>query len=190
MGYNLIAAVCKKRGIGKDGHLPWRLPEDLALFSAITKGGGNNAVVMGRRTWESLPKRPLAGRENLVISRNPSFDPGSGARSFTSIDGLNAHCEEAKYNAVWVAGGAQVYEAFLDRDLIDVCAVTFIDKECDVDTFLPLLSREHWGLRYVKKLQTKCGTGAELRQFVRYERALPRATLELNESAEGSHLSK
>ena len=68
MNYKLIAAVSKDGGIGKQGHLPWRIKEDLAFFSKMTRGNGNNAVIMGRKTWNSLEGKHLPGRDNYILS--------------------------------------------------------------------------------------------------------------------------
>ena len=66
--YNIIVACDLEDGIGKDNKLPWNFPEDLKRFSQLTRGKGNNAVVMGKNTWESLPKKPLPKRDNLILS--------------------------------------------------------------------------------------------------------------------------
>ena len=172
MGYNLIAAVCRDRGLGMEGSIPWNIPEDLQLFAKITRGEGNNALVFGRTTWESLPRKPLKGRANLVLSTNPNYDPGEGAEAYASVDALMAHCKEKAYTTVWIAGGAEVYQEFLKRDVVDACAITFIDESHKVDTFLPPLPAAKWGLRYIKPIAASNGSRVELRQFVRYRRGI------------------
>jgi len=68
MKYKLIAALSKDNGIGRQGSLPWRIKEDLVFFSKMTKGDGRNAVVMGRKTWDSLEGKHLHGRDNYILS--------------------------------------------------------------------------------------------------------------------------
>ena len=68
MGVNIIVAYCKGNGIGKNNALPWYIPQDLKHFSKLTKGNNNNMVVMGRKTWDSLPFKPLPNRRNIVLT--------------------------------------------------------------------------------------------------------------------------
>jgi dihydrofolate reductase len=106
---SLIWAEAADRVIGRDGTLPWHLPEDLRRFKALTTGA---TVVMGRATWESLPPsvRPLPGRRNIVLSRTPDFE-APGAEVFTSLDAAL----DAADGDVWVMGGASVYAEALPR---------------------------------------------------------------------------
>ena len=103
----LIWAEAAGGVIGRDGALPWHLPEDLAHFRDTTRGG---TVLMGRRTWESLPPRfrPLPGRRNLVLTRDPGWS-AAGAEAVGSMATALAACA----GPVWVIGGAQVYLAAL-----------------------------------------------------------------------------
>jgi dihydrofolate reductase len=103
----LIAALDLNRLIGRDGTLPWRLPNDLAHFKRLTLG---KTVLMGRKTWDSLG-RPLPGRDNWVVSRAADFAP-AGARVFASIEAaLDAHAQ----GELMVIGGAELYRQTLDR---------------------------------------------------------------------------
>jgi dihydrofolate reductase len=115
--------------IGADGDIPWDLPEDRRLFKALTTGG---TVVMGRRTWESLPPRfrPLPGRRNVVLSR--TLDSVEGADLIRSVDEVLGARDE-----LWVIGGAGVYEAFLPH--ADEVVVTEVDGSFTGDTFAPTL---------------------------------------------------
>lgn len=166
MPYNVIAAVCHGGGLGREGRIPWHVPEDLRLFARVTKGDGRNAVVMGRKTWESLPRRPLPGRANLVLTTKADYDTGGAATVFSDIDSLQAHCAQAEYETVWVAGGAQVYRAFLDAGIVHICAITFIDAEYECDALFPELGPE-WVMRAASPMQTASGVRAELRELVR-----------------------
>jgi dihydrofolate reductase len=121
----IIAAVARNRGIGKDGRLPWRLPEDLRRFKELTRG---HTVLMGRRTYESIG-RPLSGRRNVVVSSRPI----SGVESYVSVEtALAALADDRK---VFVIGGAQLYRELLPR--ADEVYLTFVNREVDADTFFP-----------------------------------------------------
>ncbi|MGY2081617.1 dihydrofolate reductase [Modestobacter sp. SYSU DS0657] len=116
--------------IGTDGDLPWRLPEDLRLFKALTLGG---TVVMGRRTWESLPPRarPLPGRTNLLLSS--TLDPAdAGVPVARSVEEVLARDDD-----LWVIGGGTVYAAFLPHAAEVV--VTEVDVQLPGDTWAPPL---------------------------------------------------
>jgi dihydrofolate reductase len=116
--------------IGRDGALPWRLPEDLKRFRTMTTGA---TVLMGRRTWESLPPkfRPLPGRRNLVLSHTQQ----EGVETFGDLDQALAAVPED----VWVIGGAGVYRATLP--FADRIEVTEIQESFDGDTYAPEVGR-------------------------------------------------
>jgi dihydrofolate reductase len=111
----LVLAIAKNGVIGRDGALPWRLSSDMKRFKAATMG---KPVLMGRKTWESLPKRPLQGRANLVLSRDASF-VAEGARLYTDLEAMlaagRAMAQAAGVEEMCVIGGAQLYEATLPR---------------------------------------------------------------------------
>ena len=85
MNYKIIAAVCQDRGIGKDGTLPWKIVEDLQFFSKLTKGNGKNAVIMGKKTWDSFKGRSLIERDNLIISSTLSLEDNTNDNKIKSI---------------------------------------------------------------------------------------------------------
>ena len=108
MTIRLIWAEAGDRVIGSDGTIPWRLPEEQQHFKRLTMG---SVVVMGRGTWESLPPsvRPLPGRRNIVVTRQPSYDaPGAEV-----VSSLESALELAHGEDVWVIGGASIYEQAL-----------------------------------------------------------------------------
>lgn len=117
--------------IGKDGGLPWHLPQDLAHFKQVTMG---SPVIMGRRTWESLPERfrPLPGRSNIVVTRQNDWS-AAGALRATSLQDAVAQCSGAE--RAWVIGGAALFAAALP--LADVAEVTEIDADFEGDVFAP-----------------------------------------------------
>ena len=127
----LIWAQAADRVIGRDNAIPWRIPEDMKHFREITAG---SAVLMGRRTWESLPPRfrPLPGRRNLVLSRTPQ----EGAETFDSLEKALADVT----GDLWVIGGSAVYAATLP--FADRVEVTEIRETFEGDTFAPAVERE------------------------------------------------
>jgi dihydrofolate reductase len=132
---SLIVAVARNGVIGRDGTLPWRLPEDLAHFKRTTLG---HPVIMGRRTWESID-RPLPGRRNIVVSRTPGFAP-AGAEVASDLDAAVALCADSA--EAFVIGGAQLYAAALP--LAQRLIVTEIDADFDGDTFWPPIDSSLW----------------------------------------------
>ena len=104
----VIAAVARNGVIGKDNRLPWHLPADLKHFKALTTG---HTVIMGRKTWESLPERfrPLPGRQNIVVTRNAGY-AASGA---TVVNSLADAVAAASGSEAFVIGGAELYQACL-----------------------------------------------------------------------------
>lgn len=127
----LIAALDRENGIGRDNELLVRLPEDMARFKALTLG---HTVIMGRKTWESIPAkfRPLVQRRNLVLSRQPGLAL-DGAEVFPALEAALAACGADE--AVFVMGGAQVYELSLPR--ADALELTEIDARFEADAFFP-----------------------------------------------------
>jgi len=135
MTVGLIWAQSTSGVIGRDGAIPWHLPEDLARFKTLTMG---HTVVMGRRTWDSLPARfrPLPGRRNVVLTRNSGFD-APGAEVFGSID-------DAIDDQTWVIGGSEIYHLALPA--ATRCEVTEVEIDLrleDDDALAPVLD-ESW----------------------------------------------
>ncbi|WP_200849199.1 dihydrofolate reductase [Curtobacterium sp. 18060] len=120
--------------IGADGGMPWHVPEDLAHFKQVT---GDATVLMGRRTWESLPERfrPLPGRRNVVLTRDASWTADGAEVEHDLRAALD--CADGAASPVWVIGGGQVYAAALDR--ADRVSETVIDVDVPGDTVAPTL---------------------------------------------------
>jgi dihydrofolate reductase len=127
---SLIWAQAQARVIGADGALPWHLPEDLKNFRELTAG---SVVVMGRRTWESLPERfrPLPGRTNVVLTTDPLWW-AEGARPAYSVSQVLG-----QYPDCWVIGGGTVYAEFLPH--AERAVVTDVDLAVEGDTRAPVL---------------------------------------------------
>jgi dihydrofolate reductase len=133
MEINLILARSANGVIGKQNALPWHLPEDLAHFKRLTQGW---PVIMGRKTWDSLPPRfrPLPGRLNIVITRRTDWSE-AGAKAAASLAQALALCEAAAQ--VWVIGGAQIFAEA--EPLADRIEVTEIAQHFEGDTYAPAL---------------------------------------------------
>jgi dihydrofolate reductase len=133
----IVAAVARNGVIGKDNRLPWHLSEDMRHFKALTTG---HAVIMGRKIWESLPERfrPLPGRANMVISRDPGYR-APGAAVFGS---LGAALAGVTGDRAFVIGGAQLYEDALK--LADRLELTELDADFDGDAWFPAFDRAAW----------------------------------------------
>lgn len=134
---HLIYARAANGVIGKDNAMPWHLPEDLARFKQLTQG---HPVIMGRKTWDSLPPRfrPLPGRTNIVVSRQASWQ-ADGALRAGSLDEALALCP-AEATTAWVIGGAQIYALALPR--AQRVEVTEIARDFDGDAHAPVLGPE------------------------------------------------
>lgn len=154
----LIAAVAKNRVIGKDNQLLWNIPEDMAHFKALTSG---KTVIMGRKTWESLPPRfrPLPGRRNIVISRQSTYAaPGAElAESIPAALALAAQDEQT-----FIIGGAEIYRETIS--LADRLELTELDLSPDGDAWFPEIPASTWQETHRDPLSA--GEGA----FVRYQR--------------------
>jgi dihydrofolate reductase len=129
----LIWAEAHHGVIGAGGVMPWHVPEDLAHFKEVTVG---SPVVMGRKTWESLPPRfrPLPGRENVVVTRDTAW-AADGAVRAGSVDEALAIAGESGPECIWVIGGAQVFSEVIDR--AHRLEVTELDLDVPGDTYAP-----------------------------------------------------
>ena len=128
--------------IGRGGALPWRLKTDLAIFRAVTMG---KPVIMGRKTWESLPKRPLIGRTNIVLSRDGSFDPHGAVVCEDFTEAVSIAREQAADDGVaevCVIGGASLFALALPR--AHRLYLTDIDAEVEGDVSLAPIDESQW----------------------------------------------
>ena len=132
----LIWARARNGVIGRDNAMPWHLPEDLAHFKATTLGC---PVIMGRKTWDSLPPRfrPLPGRRNVVVTRQDDWH-ADGAERAASLEQALASCADSP--RVWVTGGAELYRLALPH--ADIVEVTVIDQDFEGDAYAPELGPE------------------------------------------------
>jgi dihydrofolate reductase len=159
----LIAAIARNRIIGADNRLPWRLPEDMKRFRALTTG---HAVIMGRRTWESIGKA-LPGRQNIVVTR----DASRGARDVEFVPSLDAALACVSLpNPVFVIGGQALYREALPR--AELMYLTEIERDFPGDARFPDFDRAQWReLTRVTRAAALDEPDAFTYHFVVYERA-------------------
>lgn len=173
----LIAAIARHSAIGRKGQLLWHIPADLKHFKQLTMGA---PVVMGRATWESLPFRPLPGRQNIIITRNPDYKPlnakglpvTSRTLVITEINEALSYARriaDAAGKDAFIIGGGNIYAATLPH--ADAIEVTEIDAEApDADTFFPEIKDDEWKIvRCDEPIIDNEGSTPPFR-FVRYER--------------------
>jgi dihydrofolate reductase len=133
---SIIVAVSEDLGIGKDNELLWHLPGDLKRFKNLTYG---KTIIMGRRTWESLPRRPLPGRKNIVITDVPHecFDCSITAYS---IEDALSKCEKGE--EIFIIGGGSIYRQFMP--LADRLYITNVHKKTPADVYFPAIDPQCW----------------------------------------------
>ena len=157
----IIAAVAKNRVIGKDNTLIWNIPEDMAHFKTLTAG---QTVVMGRKTWESLPPRfrPLPGRRNIVISRQADY-AAPGAEVTDALDQALKLASTAE--SIFIIGGEQIYtQAMAVADRLEI---TEVDLEPEGDAWFPEIGAADWDVTQKNTPSSQSGTGFS---FVTYRR--------------------
>jgi dihydrofolate reductase len=152
----IISAVAKNGVIGKDNTLPWHYPEDFKRFKTLTSG---HAVVMGRKTYESLG-RPLPKRLNIVLSRREDLEI-EGCVVACSLEEAKKICAEKNEEQMWIIGGSGIYAEGLK--IADVLELTEVHKEFDGDVYFPSWDTMLWKEVFREK--------HEEYDFVRYERA-------------------
>lgn len=134
---DIIVGVCKSNfGIGKAGTLPWHFKKDLQHFSKITRGNGSNAILMGRKTWDSLPRKPLPKRDNYIVSRNLK-----GENIFSSLEEFVEFSKTKNYDKIFIIGGSSLYTECLEKGLVENIYITYIHRDYDCDTFFPKIPK-------------------------------------------------
>ena len=145
---NIIVAYCKNNGIGKDNTLLWNIKEDMAKFKRLTIGNKNNAVIMGRKTYESLNNiNGLANRSNLILSKSLTLDKITDTnivKTFQTLQSLEDFVKSKNYDEVWIIGGEQIYKLFLTNQNnrntifnINEIIITYIEEEFECDSYFP-----------------------------------------------------
>jgi dihydrofolate reductase len=135
----LIAALSRNRVIGRSGAVPWHYPADMKHFRRATMG---HPILAGRKTYESFPRRPLPGRLNLVLTRNPNYPVTQGALVCRSLEEAREICRQRGAEKLFVVGGAQVYELALP--MADELLLTHVPQDVEGDTFFPEWDPGEW----------------------------------------------
>lgn len=143
----LIAAVAQNNAIGNENKLLYWLPNDLKRFKALTTG---NTIIMGRKTFDSLPKGALPNRRNIVLSRQKDLVI-ENAEVFNSLDEALAHC--GKQEEIFIIGGASVYEESI-KQADRLCITHIEDTPKNADAFFPEISSEKWQIIFEETHQT------------------------------------
>jgi dihydrofolate reductase len=164
---NLIYARAANGVIGANGTIPWHLPEDMAHFKQQTAGA---PVIMGRKTWDSLPPRfrPLPGRQNIVVTRQADWR-AEGALPVGNLRDALSLCAEAASPEVWVIGGAQIYAEA--EPLAQRAVVTEIARDYEGDAHAPVLDGAAW--RETQRESHVSAKDGLAFSFVTYERIAP-----------------
>jgi len=133
---SIIVAVSEDWGIGKNNELLWHISEDLKRFKRLTTG---NTIVMGKRTWESLPRRPLPGRKNIVLTDDPHERIPDAVTAYSIEDALGK-CE--KDEEIFIIGGGSIYRQFMI--IADRLYITHVHKKAPADIYFPEIDLKIW----------------------------------------------
>jgi dihydrofolate reductase len=144
--FDMVVAHDLNRGIGVNNQLPWRIPRDMKYFRELTTGtaeGQRNAVIMGRKTWESIPPkfRPLAGRLNVVLTSDPSYNVPEGVVLSTSLDEALSEVQSRGVSNIFLTGGGKVYEDGLNHPSCRRLYITQVLGNYDCDVSFPLYEK-------------------------------------------------
>lgn len=142
MTLSIVVAMARDRAIGRNNDLLWHLPADLRRFKALTTG---HSILMGRRTWESLPNGALPKRRNIVVSR--SLQATEGAELYTSIEAALQALESSSQEEVFVIGGGEIYQQLLPQ--AHRLYLTVVEGEYpEADTFFPEINQADWEITH------------------------------------------
>lgn len=148
MNFEIVVAMDQKMGIGNAGELPWHLPADLKHFKNVTCEGSTeqkpNVVIMGRKTWESIPAkfRPLPNRLNLVLTRQPDYPLPEGVEKAGSLKRAEEILQAIKHTKVFIIGGAELFCKTLGQPQCNALHITHIDHEFPCDTYFPSIPKD------------------------------------------------
>lgn len=139
MHFKIIVATCNNNGIGIDNKLPWEcIKEDMKIFSKLTIGNHNNAIIMGRKTFESIGQ-PLKNRTNIILSNSLELNKNN-LISFNNIDNIIKYCNEKAFEECWIIGGSIIYQEFLKMNIVTEIYQTKVYKNYVCDTYFPEIS--------------------------------------------------
>lgn len=142
---NMIVAFCKNRGIGFKNKIPWHIQNELTYFKKKTSNGNNNVVIMGRKTWESLPKKPLKNRKNIILSNslnNNNLEEYDDTISISNFESLNETIEKSLNDTIgnqkiWLIGGKSIYDYYIEDPKLEKIYVTYINNKFKFDVQFP-----------------------------------------------------
>lgn len=134
----MIVAVSEDYGIGKNNELLWQIPEDLRRFKKLTLG---NTIIMGKKTWESLPRKPLPGRKNIVLTDIPGEHIEGAETAYSIEDAVN---KWGKKGEVFIIGGGSIYRQFMP--LADRLYITHVHSKMPADVFFPEIDPKIWNI--------------------------------------------
>ena len=146
MKINIIVAMCKNNGIGYNNDLVWKISSDMKKFKKLTIGDNNNAIIMGKNTYDSI-KTTLKNRDTYILSNSFTIDSNINnniIKSFTNYSSLMEFLENKKYDTIWVIGGESIYKLFLDNNVVDYIYITYIDKFYTCDRFFPVIDYKNY----------------------------------------------
>jgi dihydrofolate reductase len=148
---SIIVAVSEDWGIGKDNELLWHISEDLKRFKRLTSG---NTVIMGKKTWESLPRRPLPGRKNIVLTDNPKESIENAVTAYSLQDSLNK-CDQNE--EIFIIGGGSIYRQFMP--VADRLFITHVHMKAPADIFFPEIDLSIWEITEKEEFKTEGDDG-------------------------------
>jgi len=143
---SIIVAVSEDWGIGKDNELLWHISEDLKRFKRLTSG---NTVIMGKKTWESLPRRPLPGRKNIVLTDNPNESIENAVTAYSIQDSLNK-CDQNE--EIFIIGGGSIYRQFIP--IADRLFITHVHMKAPADIYFPEIDLNTWEITRKEEFKT------------------------------------
>jgi dihydrofolate reductase len=157
---SIIAAVSEDFGIGRNNDLLWYIPEDLERFKRLTYG---KTVIMGKKTWESLPRKPLPGRKNIVISDSPGDRIENAVTAFSIEDALN---KSGQAEEIFIIGGASIYRQFMPY--AGRLYLTHVHMNKPADVFFPEIDTRRW--KVVEREEHRNNTEGIPYSYVVYDR--------------------
>jgi len=174
MSINIIAAISKNFVIGKKNGLPWNIPKDLKYFKKLTNGR-DNAVLMGRKTWDSLPRKPLPNRGNIVITQKNVFriltsvynnllEPSPFTQEndriiepsvYNNIENIDLKQLQKIHPNIWICGGQSIYEYYINKPYIDHLYLTEIDTYVEGDIYFPKIPNKYKKIKESEKFSCR-----------------------------------
>ena len=157
----VIVAMARNGAIGKDNDLLWHISADLKRFKALT---GGHTVLMGRRTYDSLPKKPLPNRKHLILTSDAGYPVPEGGQRLADVAACQAYFAAHPDEDIFIIGGGQVYKQLLPY--ADRLYLTEVQADFEADTFFPALKAEEWRVQECGEWQTDPRTALRFRYMV------------------------